>query len=145
MIKRVQDDLKSALKSGDKQATSTLRMLLSSLKNAKIANANSLTDEQAVSVVKKEIKRRIEARDMYANNGRPEQASQEEYERQLLSQYAPAQLTQEQVDDLIISVAKTTTDMNFGSIMPKVMQAAKGNADGKMVADRLKNYLSKGE
>ncbi len=145
MIERVQNDLKSALKSGDKQATSTLRMLLSSLKNAKIANANSLTDEQAVSVVKKEIKRRIEARDMYANNDRPEQAAQEEYERQLLSQYAPAQLTQEQVDDLIISVAKTTTDTNFGSIMPKVMQTAKGNADGKMVADRLKNYLSKGE
>ena len=145
MIERVQNDLKSALKSGDKQATSTLRMLLSSLKNAKIANANSLTDEQAISVVKKEIKRRIEARDMYANNDRPEQAAQEEYERQLLSQYAPAQLTQEQVDDLIISVAKTTTDTNFGSIMPKVMQTAKGNADGKMVADRLKNYLSKGE
>ena len=145
MIERVQNDLKSALKSGDKQATSTLRMLLSSLKNAKIANANSLTDEQAISVVKKEIKRRIEARDMYANNDRPEQAAQEEYERQLLSQYAPAQLTQKQVDDLIISVAKTTTDTNSGSIMPKVMQAAKGNADGKMVADRLKNYLSKGE
>ena len=145
MIERVQNDLKSALKSGDKQATSTLRMLLSSLKNAKIANANSLTDEQAVSVVKKEIKRRIEARDMYANNDRPEQAAQEEYERQLLSHYAPAQLTQEQVDDLIIGVAKTTTDTNFGSIMPKVMQTAKGNADGKMVADRLKNYLSKGE
>lgn len=144
MIERVQNDLKSALKSGDKQATSTLRLLLSSLKNAKIANANNLTEEQAVGVVKKEIKKRVEARDMYAKNGRPEQAAQEEYERQLLSRYAPKQLTQDQVDQLITNVAKTTSDITFGSIMPKVMQAAKGNADGKMVADRLKNYLSKG-
>ena len=145
MIERVQNDLKSALKSGDKQATSALRMLLSSLKNAKIDHNNQLSEEQAISVVKKEIKKRVEARDLFANNGRPEQAAQEEFERQLLSQYAPAQLSESKVDEIIKDVVKNTTEVNFGSIMSKVMQATAGNADGKMVANRVKYYLAKGE
>ena len=141
MLDRVHNDTNAALKAGDKKTANALRLLYSALKNAQIDAGGSLSDEQAIQVTKKEMKKRVEARDLYAANDRKEQAAQEEFERSLYSQYAPAELSPEQVDALIAKVAKDAPEVSFAKIMPLVMKEAKGNADGRLVSERVKLYL----
>jgi uncharacterized protein len=141
MLDRVHNDTTAALKAGDKKTAEALRFLYSALKNAQIEAGGALADDKAISVIKKEMKKRVEARDLYAANGREQQAAQEEFERTLYSQYAPAELTAEQIDAIILTVAKDVTEPAFAKIMPLVMKEAKGNADGRLVSDRVKQYL----
>ena len=145
MLARVQEDLARALKAGDKQTVSALRMLVSALKNAQIDNGGELSDEQSIKIIQKEIKKRIEARDLYQQNDRSEQAAGEEYERQLLSQYVPAMLSSGEIDSIIIQQAKEITDLSFSNLMPAVMKVATGRADGKLVSERVRAYLSQGQ
>jgi len=141
MLDRVHSDLNAALKAGDKKTVDALRMLYSALKNAQIDAGGNLSDEQAITTIKKEMKRRVEARDLYANNGREAQAAQEEFERSLYSQYAPAELSSDQIDLIIDEVASSGVVLNFAGIMPEVMKRAKGSADGRLVSERVKAYL----
>lgn len=144
MIDSVYADLNAALKAGDKKTASALRLLYSSLKNAQIDLRDGFNDDEATKVVKKEIKKRVEARDMYAQHGRDEQAAQEEFERSLYSQYAPAELGVDKIDELIAQVvAPLTPPLTFAMIMPAVMKAAQGQADGRLVSDRVKAFLAK--
>lgn len=141
MLERVQTDANAALRAGDRKTAGALRMLYSALKNAQIANGRELSEAQAITVVKKEIKQRVEARDIFAANGRETQAAQEEFERSLYSQYAPAELSMAQIDEIIIRVAKDVNDTTFAKIMPLAMRESKGNADGKIVSERVKKYI----
>ena len=141
MLERVHNDTNAALKAGDKKTANALRLLYSALKNAQIDAGGTLADEKAIQVIKKEMKKRVEARDLYAANGREEQAAQEEFERTLYGQYAPAELTANQIDAIIERVAAGVPDSTFAKIMPLVMSEAKGNADGRLVSERVKNYL----
>jgi uncharacterized protein YqeY len=143
MIDRIHNDTTAALKAGDKKTAEALRLLYSSLKNAEIENLGPLTNEQAIQIIKKEMKKRVEARDLFAANDREEMAAKEEFERSLYSQYAPAELTAEQIDEIIASVAKGTDELNFGKIMPLVMKETKGSADGHLVSERVKAYIEK--
>ncbi|MCU0667627.1 MAG: GatB/YqeY domain-containing protein [Patescibacteria group bacterium] len=142
MLERVQEDLNRALKAGDKQTVSALRMLVSVLKNAQIETQGKLTQEQSYKIVQKEIKKRIEARDLYQQHDRVEQAAAEEFERQILAQYAPTMLNEQDIDKLITEQSASIENPNFSSLMPLVMKAAAGRADGKIVADRVKVFLS---
>jgi uncharacterized protein len=142
MLERVQEDLNRALKAGDKQTVSALRMLVSALKNARIDSGSDLTDEQCIKLIQKEIKKRIEARDMYQQHGRTDQAAGEEFERQLLAQYVPAMLSEQEVDSIIATEAAKLSEVSFSNLMPAVMKAAAGRADGKMVSERVKAYLA---
>ena len=141
MIERVHNDTNAALKSGDKKTVAALRLLYSALKNAQIDAGGTLSDEQALAVIKKEMKKRVEARDLYAANNREEQAAQEEFERALYSQYAPAELSAEQIDALISEVGTSVSEVTFANIMPEVMKRAKGSADGRLVSERVKAYI----
>jgi uncharacterized protein YqeY len=143
MIDRVHNDATAALKAGDKKTAEALRLLYSSLKNAEIENMGSLSDEQAIQVIKKEMKKRVEARDLFAANDREEMAAKEEFERSLYSQYAPAELTASQIDDIITSVTKDADELSFGKLMPLVMKETKGSADGRMVSERVKAFIDK--
>ena len=141
MLDRVHNDVNAALKAGDKKTTEALRLLYSALKNAQIEAGGVLSDDRAVQVIKKEMKKRIEARDLYAANDRQEQAAQEEFERNLYSQYAPADLSAEQIDAMIQAVAPMAGEANFAKIMPLVMKEAQGKAAGRLVSERVKNYI----
>lgn len=141
MLDRVHNDTNVALKAGDKKTAEALRLLYSALKNAQIDNGGALADDKAIQVIKKEMKKRVEARDMYATYGREDRAAQEEFERTLYSQYAPAELTAEQIDSIITAVAQDANERTFAKIMPLVMRETKGNADGKLVSERVKHFL----
>lgn len=144
MIDRIKDDTNVALRAGDRKTAAALRLLFNALKNAQIDAGSELSDEAATKVIKKEIKKRIEARDLFANNERPEQAALEEFERSVYAQYVPEEMSAEAIDKLVEEAASDLgDDVKFASVMPQVMRLTKGQADGRLVAERVKEYLSK--
>jgi len=141
MQDKVSQDINEALKSGEKTTAEALRLLKSALLNARIALGHDLNDEEATAVVRKEIKARIEARDLFSENGREEQAKQEELERELYSSYVPKQLSEDDIDAFIAASAEENPGVNFGILMSQVMKKCAGNADGKLVTERVKYFL----
>ena len=139
---KIDADINSALKAGDKQKGEALRLLKSSLINARIAAGHDLTDEEAIKVIRKEIKSRIEARDLYNANDREELAKKEEFERATYASYIPAELDPKELNSIINDVAKNFEDEPlFTNIMPRVMKVVAGRADGHAVADAVKKYI----
>jgi uncharacterized protein len=142
MLDIVNANINAALKSGDTATVEALRLLKSSLMNAKIALGHELTETEAIKVAQKEIKSRVEARDVYAANGRPELAAKEEFQRGVYETYVPAALTEAEIDTIISEQASMLdADYGFAQLMPKVMQAVAGKADGRMVGDRVKAFI----
>jgi uncharacterized protein len=141
MLEKINSDIITALKAGEKPKAEALRLLKSALTNARIAAGHDLSDEECIKVIRKEMKSRVEARDLFRENDRAEQADKEEFERNTYAEYVPEQLSAEVIDKLISEQASGDKTMPFAELMPKVMKAAAGKADGKVVADRVKNYL----
>lgn len=142
MLDTVNSNINAALKAGDKPTAEALRLLKSSLMNARIAAGRDLTEDEAVKIVRKEIKSRIEARDIYLENDRPELAKKEEFERSVYAAYVSEDLAADAIDTIIAEQAAALGgDVVFAQLMPKVMQASAGRADGKIVAERVKAYL----
>ena len=142
MQDRISSDINAALKRGDKATAEALRLLKSAFVNAKIAAGHELSDTEAEKVIRKEMKSRVEARDLFAANDRSEQAAKEEFERGIYATYVPEQLSATDIDAFVAAAALEAGDgAGFAQIMPAVMKAAAGKADGKLVADRVKAFL----
>jgi uncharacterized protein len=142
MLEKINKDIAESLKRGDKVAGEALRFLKSVLINARINTGHELSEEEAIQIIRKEIKLRIEARDTYAANQRPELAAKEEYERGLYSLYVPEELTEYKILEIIAKIAITIDEpIDFAKLMPAVMKEISGKADGKTVAGLVKSYL----
>lgn len=141
MQDKISQDINSALKRGDKASAEALRLLKSALMYAKIAAGHDLNDDEAAKVIRKEIKSRIEARDLFAANDRAEQAAKEEFERSVYAQYVPEQLGEAEINAIIVDVSKTVSEHTFSQLMPAVMKVAAGRADGKLVSECVKKYI----
>lgn len=149
MEDRIKQDLKEAMLARNELAVSTLRILISELRNATIAkgNANStLSESEVISVIQKEIKKRKEGAAGFRQGGREENAQKEESEAYALEKYLPAQLTDEEltkiVEDTINNVgASSVADM--GKVIGQVMAKVGQTADGGRVSQIVKENLSK--
>ncbi len=145
MVDKIQSDLKEAQLSRDEVKVSTLRLLLSEIKNAEIAKGNPLSDEDIVSVLQKEVKKRKEAVAAFRKGGREEQAQKEEAESQILEGYLPAQL---QLEELTKIVETTITEIgatgvaDMGKVIGAVMGKVKGQTDGTTVSNLVRERLS---
>lgn len=145
---RLRTDLTAAMKGRDQVRASTLRMVLTAITNAEVAGkeATQLSDEQVVGVLGTEAKKRREAATAYDDAGRPEQAAKERAELDVLADYLPEQLDDQQVVDL---VRTTIADLGVGGqgmkAMGRVMGAlqpqVKGRADGGFVAAEVRRQL----
>jgi hypothetical protein len=144
MIDKIDLDIKQALKNGDQATATALRFLKSVIINARIAAGHELVDDEIVRVIRKEIKSRIEARDIYSRNGRQELAAKEETERQLYSSYVPADLKPAELDRLVTAAAKKLNqDLTFSHLMPATMKLVAGQADGQTVAQAVNRYIER--
>ena len=144
MVDEIQNQLKQAQLSRDEVKVSTLRLLLSEIKNAEIAKGQPLLDEDVVSVVQKEVKKRKEAAIGFRSGGREESARKEEAEAKILETFLPAQLSNEEltkiVEDTITEVgASSITDM--GKVIGVVMGKVRGKADGGAISALVKSKL----
>jgi hypothetical protein len=119
-----------------KLVLSTIRLLMSELKNAEIVKKECLVDDEVIEVVQRQIKRRNEAAEQYRKGDREELAEKEEKEAAVLARYLPEQLSDEELTRLIkeaIEATGATAPKDMGRVMGKLMPQVKGKADGKRV------------
>jgi hypothetical protein len=141
---RLQEDLKNALRSGEKVRLSALRMLASSVKYREVEVGHDLSDDEFVEVASKEVKRRREAIEAYEKAGRQDRAGVEREEQTVLEAYVPAGLTPDEVDALIdeaVAATGASGPGDMGKVMGRVMANAKGRADGRVVQDKVRARL----
>ncbi|GAA1570680.1 GatB/YqeY domain-containing protein [Dactylosporangium maewongense] len=145
---RLESDLRTAMKARDGLVTSTLRMAITAVRNAEVAGeaARELSDEEILSVLTKEAKKRRDAAEAFAGAGREAQAAKERAEEEILAGYLPAQLSD---DDLagIVRDALAAEGLSGMASMGKAMKAAQaavaGRAEGGRVAAEVRAQLAK--
>ena len=142
---KIQDDMKAALKSGDKLVLETLRMLRAQMKNVTIAKGEDLSEEDVFGILSKEVKKRKESIKLYNEGGREELAEKEEKEMKILTAYMPEELSTEELDTIVSkAISETNAEgmKDMGKVMGAVMPQVKGRADGKVIQDLVKAKLS---
>ena len=135
-------DLKVAMKARDQVRVDTLRLLVASVHNKKIELGHDLSNEEIISVLQKEAKKRDESILLYQKAERKDLADKEEAELAVIKAYLPASLSEAEVKDAVVKMkAAGELGADFGSAMRAVMAKFKGQADGKLVADIVKQEL----
>jgi uncharacterized protein YqeY len=142
---RIQDDLKTAMKAGEKERVGVLRMLTAALKNERIAKRAELTDEDAIVVVGREVKRRRESAKAFRDGGAADRAAAEEAEAELLSAYMPEGISDAELDaaiDEIIAETGATSRRDMGKVMGALMSRFRGRIDGKAAQEKVAAKLA---
>ena len=145
MQQKLDSDIVEALRSGDRSAATTLRMLKSALHNAQISKGDSLEEAEEVQVVRKEAKQRRESIESYEAGGRQEQAQAERHELEIIERYLPEELTEEELRQIVaeaISETGSTKPADIGSVMKIVQPKVAGRVDGGRVAGEVRSQLS---
>ena len=144
MLSRIQADMKQAMKSGEKLRLSTIRLLLSSLKNESIAKRKELEESEILSIIQREVKQRHNAIEEYKKGNRQDLIDQAEQEISFLETYLPKQMSDEELHELVSNVVSDlqATPKEFGKVMGKLMPLVKGKADGGRVQAMVKQILS---
>lgn len=144
---KVQSDLVAAMKNKDELTLSVLRMLKSSIQLMQVEKGKDkeLTDDDVLVLVRRLIKQRVEAAEMYKTGGANDRAERELAEAKVLEAYQPAQMSDEDIAALVAKIAgelgaKGPKDM--GKVMGKVMAAVKGQADGNRVKAAVQQHLA---
>jgi len=144
---KITQDIKEAMKAGNAEKLSVLRMVMSALNNKKIEKGKDavLTDEEALQVLSREAKKRKESIDIFVKGGRPELAEKEKSELAIVEAYLPKQMSKEEVaaevEKIIVTLRQAQGDIVFNNIMKAVMAELKGKADGKIISEIVKEKL----
>ncbi|MFC1687069.1 GatB/YqeY domain-containing protein [Patescibacteria group bacterium] len=143
LSERISHDIKSAMRESNQQELSTLRLVHSALQNAAIASKKKLSDDDVVSVLQKESKKRSDAAEVYKKGDRPELAEKELQELEIIKRYLPEQMSHEDVGAVVEEVIAASEEKpGFGQVMKAVMEKVRGKADGKLVSSIVKEKLS---
>jgi uncharacterized protein YqeY len=144
---RLRADLNDAMRARDQVRLRTLRLALTSITNEEVAgsSARELTDDEVIRVLTREAKKRREAADAFSAAGRAEQAREERAENDILTEYLPAQLSDDEVAALVATaIAETGADSPraMGQVMKAVTPRVAGLADGARVAAEVRRQLA---
>ena len=140
MLNQIQDDVKGAMKAGERERVHALRLIVNELQKAAKENG---ADE--VDVLQRERKRRLEAAEAYRDGGRADRAEAEEREAELIGSYMPEQLSDEELSAIVgdaLAESGATSPKEMGQVMALVMPQVKGRADGKRVSNAVKERLT---
>lgn len=145
---QLRTDLTSAMKARDKERAGTLRMVMASITEAEVAGkeAKELTDDEIITILTREAKKRREAATAFADGGRAEQAEKETAEAAVITEYLPAQLSAEEISDLVSKAIAQTGAADegmraMGKVMGILTPQTKGRADGGAVAAEVRKQL----
>lgn len=133
---KLTDDLKQAMKSGDKARRSTIRLVLAAIKNAEIARQTTLKDADILGVIAKEVRQRQESIEAFKQGNRYDLVAQEEAELVVLNGYLPRQMTREEIiaeARRVIAEVGAQGPADKGKVMPKLIAELKGRADGREI------------
>lgn len=148
---RLRADLTAAMKARDKLRTATLRMLLAAIQTEEIAGkqARELSDDDVIKVLAREARKRGEAAEIYAQNGRGELAAHEHAEARVIDEYLPTPLTEGELADVVDTAIAQVAEQcgqrpsmkQMGLVMKAANEIAAGKADGARLSTAVKDRL----
>ena len=133
---KLTDDLKQALRDGDKVRRSVIRLVIAAIRNAEIARRATLEDADILGIIAKEIRQRKESIEAFKQGQRQDLVAQEEAELAILEEYLPRQMTREEI---IAEACRVITEVGAqglgdkGKVMPRLIAQLKGKADGREI------------
>lgn len=144
---RILSDLTAAMKNQDALRTSTLRMVKAALTNREIEKGGELTDDEIVKMLRSLVKQRQDAAEQYDRGNRPELASKERAEIQIIESYLPQAATPEEIEraiDEALAETGASSMRDMGRVMKAVQARLAGRSiDGRVVSDKVKAKLSR--
>jgi uncharacterized protein YqeY len=144
MQARIEEDLKSAMKRGDKRRVATLRLMLAALKNEKIQAQRLLTDEEIESVLRRAVKQRKDSIEQYARGGRQDLVDAEGEELAIIEEYLPKGLSDAEIEEAlraVIAEKGLSSQKDVGLAMKELMARHKGRVDGKKAQEAARRLL----
>ena len=141
---RITDDMKAAMRSGEKERLGAIRMITAAIKQREVDERIALDDSQVLSVIEKMIKQRKESLMQFQTGNRPDLADKESAEITLLQSYMPAQLSEADLDQMIseaISSTGAASIKDMGKVMGIIKSKAQGRADMAAVGAKIKAKL----
>jgi len=141
---RITEDMKSAMRAGEKERLATIRLALAAIKQREVDERITLDDTQVLAVLEKMIKQRREAITQFESGGRSDLVAKESAEIAVLQGYLPAQMSEAELDALILEAIRTTgatSIKDMGKVMGFVKPKAQGRADMGAVSARIKQKL----
>ncbi len=144
-ITQIEADLKEAMRERDNERRDALRLILSSLRSAEKELQRPLTEQEELQVLQRERKKRVEAEEAFRTAGREEQADAEDYELEVLEDYMPEPLGEDELEEIVddaIAENGATSLQDLGRVMADVMPQVAGRADGSAVSQLVREKLA---
>ncbi len=143
---KIQQDMKAALKAGDRTTLETLRGLLAQIKDERIKKRPAeLSEDDILTVIQRAVKRRKESIELYRQGNRQDLVEKEQQELEILQKYLPEQLSRDEIMHIVNQVIEqvgATSIKDMGKVMGSVMKQVKGRADGKEIQQIVRERLS---
>jgi uncharacterized protein len=145
LIDELKEDLDEAVRERDEDLRDAIRLILNALQLAEKELRRPLTQDEELQVLQRERKRRVEAAEAFRTAGREEQAEDEEYELEVLEDYMPDPLSDDDLEDIVddvIAEVGATSMRDFGRVMADVMPQISGRADGSAMSQIVREKLA---
>jgi len=133
---RLNDDMKQAMRDGNKFRLQTIRLVRASIKNQEIELRRPLDDNETLNILSRELKQRRDSLQDFERGGREDLVSNVKAEIEIISEYLPRQLTEEEIKAIVVQTMQETgasSKADLGKLMGALMPKVKGVADGKLV------------
>ena len=144
-IATIEEELKEAMKARDAERRDALRLILNALKSSEKELQRPLSEDEELQVLRRERKRRLEAAEAFRTGGREEQAQSEERELEVLEEFMPEPLTDDEIEEIVddaIAEVGATSMADLGRVMADVMPQIAGRADGSTVSQIVREKLA---
>ena len=143
------EDLTAAIRSSNKLVSGTIRMVLTAITTEEVAGkeARKLSDDEIITVLSREAKKRREAAEEFAKAGREDRAAEEKAEGEVIAKYLPAQLSEDEIKKIIADAVASTGaagPADMGKVMGAIKPQIAGKADGSLVSSLVKAALAGG-
>jgi len=145
LIVEIEEQLREAMLGGDAERRDTLRLVLSSLRSAEKDLQRPLSDEEELQVLQRERKKRVEASEAFRAAGRDEQAAKEDSELDVLEEFMPEPISEEDLEEIVdnvIAEVGATSMRDIGRVMADVMPQVAGRTDGSAVSQLVREKLA---
>ncbi len=145
LITELEEEVRDAMRAHDDERRDALRLILSTLKSAEKDLQRPLTEDEELQVLQRERKKRLEAAEAFHNAGREEQAEKEEAELDILEEFMPEPLSEDDLERIVddaIAENKATSMRDMGRVMADVMPQIAGRADGSAVSQLVREKLA---
>ena len=145
LLTRMEDELKAARLARDATRRDALSLLVSAVRSAEKELQRSLTNDESLQVLQRERKKRVEAAEAFRAGGREQQAEKEETELEILEEFMPEPLSEDELEQIVddaIAENKATNMRDMGRVMADVMPQIAGRADGSAVSQLVREKLA---